>query len=205
MGDAKMKAEAQVKEQMDAIEANQAEAGRLLEASEAREEAKSLEAEARIRAEGGAEHQTAAQGMQAYKARKSITEAGGEMPRRLLTAAGMGPGEEEGYEGRLSAKPSSDKEEFFDVTISRDMVGGTLGIAVDLWDGEVTVGAITNTGPADREGTLIQALTLSELVSMVALIQALTLSKLISSHTTLQTFAHSWISCDRLLSPQPSP
>jgi len=38
----------------------------------------------------------------------------------------------------------------------RDMVGGTLGIAVDLWDGEVTVGAITNGGPADREGTLIQ-------------------------------------------------
>ena len=36
------------------------------------------------------------------------------------------------------------------------MVGGTLGIAVDLWDGEVTVGAVTTTGPADREGTLIQ-------------------------------------------------
>ena len=42
------------------------------------------------------------------------------------------------------------------MTIVRDMVGGTLGIAVDLWDGEVTVGAITAHGPADREGTLIQ-------------------------------------------------
>ena len=31
-----------------------------------------------------------------------------------------------------------------------------LGIAVDLWDGEVTVGAITTNGPADKEGTLIQ-------------------------------------------------
>ena len=31
-----------------------------------------------------------------------------------------------------------------------------LGIAVDLWDGEVTVGAITTGGPADREGTLVQ-------------------------------------------------
>jgi len=48
------------------------------------------------------------------------------------------------------------KEEFFDVTIVRDLPGGTLGIAVDLWDGEVTVGAITTDGPADREGTLIQ-------------------------------------------------
>jgi len=38
----------------------------------------------------------------------------------------------------------------------RDLPGGTLGIAVDLWDGEVTVGAITTDGPADREGTLIQ-------------------------------------------------
>lgn len=47
-------------------------------------------------------------------------------------------------------------EEFFDVTIVRDQPGGTLGIAVDLWDGEVTVGAITTDGPADREGTLIQ-------------------------------------------------
>ena len=36
------------------------------------------------------------------------------------------------------------------------MVGGTLGIAVDLWDGEVTVGAITTNGPADKEGTLVQ-------------------------------------------------
>ena len=32
------------------------------------------------------------------------------------------------------------------MTIVRDMVGGTLGIAVDLWDGEVTVGAITARG-----------------------------------------------------------
>jgi len=47
-------------------------------------------------------------------------------------------------------------EETFDVTITRDVQGGTLGIAVDLWDGEVTVGAITTNGPADREGTLIQ-------------------------------------------------
>ena len=42
------------------------------------------------------------------------------------------------------------------MTIVRDLPGGTLGIAVDLWDGEVTVGAITTDGPADREGTLIQ-------------------------------------------------
>ena len=48
------------------------------------------------------------------------------------------------------------KEEHFDVTVTRDVQGGTLGIAVDLWDGEVTVGAITTNGPADREGTLIQ-------------------------------------------------
>ena len=48
------------------------------------------------------------------------------------------------------------KEENFDVVITRDVQGGTLGIAVDLWDGEVTVGAITTNGPADREGTLIQ-------------------------------------------------
>ena len=32
-------------------------------------------------------------------------------------------------------------EELFEVTITRDVQGGTLGIAVDLWDGEVTVGA----------------------------------------------------------------
>ena len=37
-----------------------------------------------------------------------------------------------------------------------EVQGGTLGIAVDLWDGEVTVGAITTNGPADKEGTLIQ-------------------------------------------------
>ena len=48
------------------------------------------------------------------------------------------------------------KEELFDVTITREVQGGTLGIAVDLWDGEVTVGAITTNGPADKEGTLIQ-------------------------------------------------
>jgi len=42
------------------------------------------------------------------------------------------------------------------VVITRDQQGGTLGIAVDLWDGEVTVGAITTNGPADKEGTLIQ-------------------------------------------------
>ena len=48
------------------------------------------------------------------------------------------------------------KEEHFDVIVTRDVQGGTLGIAVDLWDGEVTVGAITTNGPADREGTLIQ-------------------------------------------------
>merc|ERR1719230_103465 len=79
------------------------------------------------------------------------------MPRRLSAAKPMAASgeEEDGYEG-TTRKPHSDKEEFFDVTIVRDMVGGTLGIAVDLWDGEVTVGAITNGGPADREGTLIQ-------------------------------------------------
>eukprot|EP00965_Chrysotila_dentata_P017913 595385-Pleurochrysis_carterae.AAC.1 len=49
------------------------------------------------------------------------------------------------------------KEELFDVVIERDLPGGTLGVAVDLWDGEVTVGAITTGGPADREGTLVQA------------------------------------------------
>jgi len=48
------------------------------------------------------------------------------------------------------------KEELFDVVVTRDQQGGTLGIAVDLWDGEVTVGAITTNGPADREGSLIQ-------------------------------------------------
>ena len=39
------------------------------------------------------------------------------------------------------SKASSKKvvqEEFFDVTITRDVQGGTLGIAVDLWDGEVS-------------------------------------------------------------------
>ena len=30
------------------------------------------------------------------------------------------------------------KEELFDVTITREVQGGTLGIAVDLWDGEVS-------------------------------------------------------------------
>mmetsp|Transcript_64144 Transcript_64144/g.106620 ORF Transcript_64144/g.106620 Transcript_64144/m.106620 type:complete len:1736 (-) Transcript_64144:276-5483(-) len=48
------------------------------------------------------------------------------------------------------------KEETFEVVIERDLPGGTLGVAVDLWDGEVTVGAITTGGPADREGTLVQ-------------------------------------------------
>ena len=42
------------------------------------------------------------------------------------------------------------------MVIVRDTPGGTLGIAVDLWDGEVTVGAISTGGPADREGTLVQ-------------------------------------------------
>jgi hypothetical protein len=58
--------------------------------------------------------------------------------------------------GKTKSAIPVEQEEFFDVTIVRDMVGGTLGIAVDLWDGEVTVGAITAHGPADREGTLIQ-------------------------------------------------
>jgi hypothetical protein len=48
------------------------------------------------------------------------------------------------------------QEETFDVIVVRDSAGGTLGIAVDLWDGEVTVGAISTGGPADREGTLVQ-------------------------------------------------
>jgi len=48
------------------------------------------------------------------------------------------------------------EEESFDVLVVRDVPGGTLGIAVDLWDGEVTVGAISTGGPADREGTLVQ-------------------------------------------------
>ncbi len=30
------------------------------------------------------------------------------------------------------------QEELFDVVVVRDTDGGTLGIAVDLWDGEVT-------------------------------------------------------------------
>ena len=54
------------------------------------------------------------------------------------------------------------------MTIVRDLPGGTLGIAVDLWDGEVTVGAITTDGPADREGTLIQVNMLSD-CSLIAL------------------------------------
>ncbi len=62
-------------------------------------------------------------------------------------------------DGPSLVKASSNKvvkEELFDVVITRDQQGGTLGIAVDLWDGEVTVGAITTNGPADREGSLIQ-------------------------------------------------
>ena len=51
---------------------------------------------------------------------------------------------------------SGQGDEPFDVTITRDVQGGTLGIAVDLWDGEVTVGAIATNGPTDREGTLVQ-------------------------------------------------
>jgi len=65
-------------------------------------------------------------------------------------------------EGVVTGEPAPKKaptvvqEEVFDVVIERDLPGGTLGVAVDLWDGEVTVGAITTGGPADREGTLVQ-------------------------------------------------
>lgn len=66
-----------------------------------------------------------------------------------------------GIDGTMSLEKASSnhavkKEEYFDVLIIRDVGKGTLGIAVDLWDGEVTVGAITTGGPADREGTLVQ-------------------------------------------------
>jgi len=67
--------------------------------------------------------------------------------------------QEEDESGPSLVKASSNKvvkEELFDVVVTRDQQGGTLGIAVDLWDGEVTVGAITTNGPADREGSLIQ-------------------------------------------------
>ena len=87
--------------------------------------------------------------MEAYHARKSVSAENGQMPRRssmaVANAAALAAGaagwagaegeEADGYEG-TTRKPSSDKEEFFDVTIVRDMVGGTLGIAVDLWDGD---------------------------------------------------------------------
>eukprot|EP00325_Prymnesiales_sp_UTEX-LB-985_P020714 CAMPEP_0174733188 /NCGR_PEP_ID=MMETSP1094-20130205/60818_1 /TAXON_ID=156173 /ORGANISM="Chrysochromulina brevifilum, Strain UTEX LB 985" /LENGTH=1727 /DNA_ID=CAMNT_0015935811 /DNA_START=13 /DNA_END=5196 /DNA_ORIENTATION=+ len=69
------------------------------------------------------------------------------------------PEDEADESGPSLSKARSDKvvkEELFEVVITRDQQGGTLGIAVDLWDGEVTVGAITTNGPADREGTLIQ-------------------------------------------------
>ena len=42
------------------------------------------------------------------------------------------------------------------VTVRRDSPGGTLGVAIDRWGGEVTVGAVTPDGPVDREGTLVQ-------------------------------------------------
>ena len=65
-------------------------------------------------------------------------------------------GEEEKPSLHKAASQRVVKEELFDVTITREVQGGTLGIAVDLWDGEVTVGAITTNGPADKEGTLVQ-------------------------------------------------
>ncbi len=81
------------------------------------------------------------------------------MRRRSLTA---GAAKLDGIEAIAAAakeeggSKAAANEERFEVTITRDVAGGTLGIAVDLWDGEVTVGAITTNGPADREGTLIQ-------------------------------------------------
>jgi len=157
------------KAKKDAEERVQAEMQKAQEAAELamkesmeREAEKSRQEAARDKEAADNERIAQATGMDGYNARKSISEAnGGNMPRRPSMAKPMMPsgeaeeGEEDGYTG-MSRKPNSDKEEFFDVTIVRDMVGGTLGIAVDLWDGEVTVGAITNGGPADREGTLIQ-------------------------------------------------
>jgi len=74
-----------------------------------------------------------------------------------LDAAEQPPSVGDGTASMLKARSTRvSKEELFDVVIERDLAGGTLGVAVDLWDGEVTVGAITTGGPADREGTLVQ-------------------------------------------------
>jgi len=47
-------------------------------------------------------------------------------------------------------------EEVIEVTLDREKPGGTLGIAIDLWDGEVTIGTVVANGPADKEGSLLQ-------------------------------------------------
>lgn len=55
-----------------------------------------------------------------------------------------------------AVSPSDPAEEsHFDVTITRHAADVPIGIAVDLWRGEVTIGEITTDGPADREGTLL--------------------------------------------------
>ena len=91
-------------------------------------------------------------------ARTSSAEGDAATYASNYTPDGAEPaGQEEDAPFKTPATPAKVvQEELFDVIITRDQEGGTLGIAVDLWDGEVTVGAITTNGPADREGTLIQ-------------------------------------------------
>jgi len=76
-----------------------------------------------------------------------------------LAATEGAVGFEEGLGARTDKiKPQTavSEEEFFQVTIKRDSPGGTLGVAIDRWGGEVTVGSVTTDGPVDREGTLVQ-------------------------------------------------
>ena len=89
---------------------------------------------------GGRRKSVAAGG--AYAAAPDVAEAAAAKAAAVAKAEQTGSGE--------------GKEEIFDVTLKREQPRESLGIAVDLWDGMVTVGSIPTNGLADKEGSLVQ-------------------------------------------------
>jgi len=148
----KAKADAEAK-----LAAEMAAAEKAAEESAARERAKfaTESSRAAVNADKGSDGYEPAEKVAGGR-RKSVGDAQAARNSAAAAEAAMEDGEE-GMPSLLKASSARViKEELFDVTVTREVQGGTLGIAVDLWDGEVTVGAITTNGPADKEGTLIQ-------------------------------------------------